>query len=897
MINQSEELKAVLPGLEKTGKDSGILCHSPQYAAIGCDLRNLDFLKLVLQEHLNAGDSSVAILFVAEVSTAYMDVPGSQAVLEWAASYDDARFCLLEQHLPDGTDHPFAQTMLKHFNKLSTPLHAIGTIHQMKQRFASAGWPAAWLDIQPLWDLWSDPKFLSPEQRHALDKVEPFDEWEEFALFGSHYFLMRATKPAPVDVQDKPAAIDEAPQEAEKTELVGTELPGPQSYRRFAAIQPATGTSPGLSPYAFPSLAKVLGNSDTQESVGLHAGLGVKERITSTDVYTTADPTTNITGPPLATGLMCHTITNLSSPDEPSETNDCLLIGGRRSPDKASSECWLRKNGVWEKTDPLPEGRYRHNAAWVCTSEGRWGVLVHGGKTSDGRVLADSLFWTAESGWQTLTSEDGTELPPARFGANLILNEGCCSGSILGGMTDDGLIVKEEWSWFLNDDLSITWSRSEYPCVQLPGNEIHRFGAQTTELFGNLAIVGGIIGRGMLTRHNEIVDLLHDGRRYPLVGPRPMLVGHNLHGETILGGGATCFSFGTYWSSSSILQRQAETPKWHLAEETASADKTQHTSSPKSPTECSVRRILLTEKGNFDKVLTTSQPRVLLDLNLGPCVNKWTPEYLKETLGPSREVIVHASPSPKMDFLAKNFTYQTTPLGTFLDEITAGSTQYLRSLSATEPSKAPANLAADFPEIAQDFSLPPELSHAAENAHSSPLRISGPVAMWLHYDVMANVLCQVRGHKRLILFPPGDVTKLAFAPGASSSSLDVFTATVQDHPALATTHPYIADLSPGEVLFIPPMWAHAAVPTAPEPSVSVNVFFRNLDAGYAAGRDVYGNRDLAAYEKGRKDLGMIARAFRGCPAEVRRFYLERLAGELAGLAAEGGGGGVGGEER
>jgi tRNA wybutosine-synthesizing protein 4 len=56
-------------------------------------------------------------------------------------------------------------------------------------------------------------------------------------------------------------------------------------------------------------------------------------------------------------------------------------------------------------------------------------------------------------------------------------------------------------------------------------------------------------------------------------------------------------------------------------------------------------------------------------------------------------------------------------------------------LSAENPSDLPADLKRDFPAIAADFQLPPELKLAEDNAHSSPLRISGPVNMWLHYDV------------------------------------------------------------------------------------------------------------------------------------------------------------------
>lgn len=63
-------------------------------------------------------------------------------------------------------------------------------------------------------------------------------------------------------------------------------------------------------------------------------------------------------------------------------------------------------------------------------------------------------------------------------------------------------------------------------------------------------------------------------------------------------------------------------------------------------------------------------------------------------------------------------------------------------------------------------------------------------------------------------------------------------------------------------------------------SVAVNVFFRNLRNGYAAGKDVYGNRDLQAYEKGRQDVAKIVKSFESLPTDVRGFYLQRLADEF-----------------
>ena len=237
-----------------------------------------------------------------------------------------------------------------------------------------------------------------------------------------------------------------------------------------------------------------------------------------------------------------------------------------------------------------------------------------------------------------------------------------------------------------------------------------------------------------------------------------------------------------------------------------------------------------------------------------------------------------------MDFNAKNFRYTTMPFETFAKQVNKSSRVYLRALSADSPADQPARLDQDFPALASDFILPQKLSTCMDNMHSSVLRVSGPVNMWLHYDVMANVYCQIRGSKRMLLFPPSDVTRLAFAPGASSSSIDVFGSL--NGPTLAGTHPWEADLRPGDVLFLPPLWLHTATPSS-NVSIAVNVFFRNLESGYAAGRDVYGNRDLAAYEKGRQEIARIVNAFGKVPADARQFYMLRLADELAHKASGG----------
>jgi len=909
VIEQTEQLRVLLPKLTRTNSESGVLGSSDPYVAIGCDLYDVAKLNKILQDHLRIQDSSVAVLLVAEVSVAYMEKEATQKVLEWAAGLQDVRFCLLEQHLPDGAGHPFARTMLAHFQKLRTPLTAIGTMDEMKTRFVEAGFPENGTDIRSLWDLWSDPTFLTAEQRRSLDKVEPFDEWEEFALFGCHYFLLIAERKADQDWSHRPyrysmagstsrvslasvgsGDVPSLPPLPTEQPLMAPQLPGSFVPRRFAGVVPATS------------------EISEGEAVGLLAGLGTQERLTDCDTYSRTEDILPISGPPMRHGIVCHTVTRLGG------TSNSLMTGGRTSPDKASAECWLRQDGMWRRAQSLPEGRYRHCAVPLklpTAPRPAHTVLLFGGKTSDGHVLDEWLLWMGEDGWRTIhVSGDG---PPARFGAAMITDarEGK-AGVLIGGMTSAGRVLTDFWHWSLEADMTIycrNLTARASAVLRHNAAILGRFGAQLVRSHRGILLVGGICGGRMLSSQDEVLNM-KSLRTHPIHGPRPLFIGSAITdvdgGLIVLGGGATCFSFGTYWNSPSILTDDPEASLkcgWHLlttqkpdsalgkhelTERPARQASPNIAPQPNGHAESQIRlpdaqhihRRSLAQGIDFEAFVNDGRPVVFSDGDVGPCTTIWSNGYLKEAIGYGRKVIVHSSPSEQMDFQTKNFSYVTSDFGAFLDAAERGERLYLRAISQDAPYDQPTNLADDYPEIAADFELPGELMYVVENLHSSPLRISGPVKMWLHYDVMANVLCQVRGRKRLLLYPPSDVSALGFEPGASSSSVDVFSTDPAHRAALAHTHPHEATLEPGDILFIPPMWVHTAAPTDGM-SVAVNIFFRSLDGhSYAAGRDVYGNRDLAAYERGRRDLERIVKAFDDLPPDVSGFYLERLGNEL-----------------
>ncbi|KFY21613.1 hypothetical protein V493_07264 [Pseudogymnoascus sp. VKM F-4281 (FW-2241)] len=892
MVQQTSELNSVLKN-PQFPEDGDVLLRSEQYLQVGCDLRDLTRLEKFFSSEFDLSNS--VVFCTAEVSIAYMDVETSDALIKWIGSLPYSRFCLLEQLLPGGPSHPFAKTMLAHFDKLQTPLRpvlAYPTTQDQENRFKKAGW--ADVRARNLWELWGSLDFLSSEERMQLDEIEPFDEWEEFALFGCHYTLLEASNVHLTTNQPHNTATTASDSSAKldsqvasfNGKMVYTESAKSNGIRRFGA-----------------SLS-VKGENGCPDLKGNFGGMGVNNRLGSIDIFTSVSQGGSTSpGPTLRVKpetRMCHTLT---------EIGDCgsLLVGGRSSPDKAFADCWLysKLSHTWERVDDIPVARYRHSASTLDDGS----VLVTGGKKDSKTVLSDTYLWNRQTGWrECLPEQDGK---PLVFGALMISDVTSTAlktnGFLVGGMSTDGRVSTDLWSWELNKyprELSIRWTcHSEADKARNP--YMHRFGACWTQHDEKSLVVGGIIPGNLIPEHAEIVALdteRETGRletystNVERCDTRPLLIGHSIttSGRSLLvmGGGAVCFSFGTFWNKGcyTILPTEEDGGNLHALDKQATGGSepwsclntvdSESSHPPKissrfSPLEnekprepITIGRKKISSWVDFAAILSSAEPIILEGLDIGSCTDLWTNSYL---------VTVHRANEDRMDFVSKNFQYVTKDFGNFIESIEKGEKLYLRSLAVGKPSELPADISRDFPEISGDFHLPPQLAAVEENQHSSPLRISGPVSMWLHYDVMSNVLCQIRGQKRLLLFPPGDVEYFDFAAGASSSSVDAFGDLTGSKAA--ASHPHEANLNPGDILFLPSLWLHTAKPLDGV-SVSVNVFFRGLQHGYAAGKDVYGNRDLQAYEKGRQDIVKLSKMFENLPPDIRKFYLLRLADEL-----------------
>ncbi|XP_037512446.1 tRNA wybutosine-synthesizing protein 5 isoform X2 [Rhipicephalus sanguineus] len=280
------------------------------------------------------------------------------------------------------------------------------------------------------------------------------------------------------------------------------------------------------------------------------------------------------------------------------------------------------------------------------------------------------------------------------------------------------------------------------------------------------------------------------------------------------------------------------------------------------------------------EIFPRREPAVLRGVSVGPCTLLWDKEYLC-TRGGKRDVKVHVSPHRHMDFIQKNFFYRTLPFCELVERasnskntnffINEAEFYYLRTLGS-DSRREPANIGAQFPELAKDVTLPKWFPDEA--FFSSVLRIASPqLSLWTHYDVMDNFLIQVKGKKKAVLFHPNDFEYL-YIQDDKSLVLDVECPDLENFPKFQKATRYEAMLASGDILFIPALWFHNM--TALDFGIAVNVFWRNLDASLYDKKDPYGNKDLipacnalTSVDKAMKQLQLL-------PFDCQQFYALKM---------------------
>jgi len=282
----------------------------------------------------------------------------------------------------------------------------------------------------------------------------------------------------------------------------------------------------------------------------------------------------------------------------------------------------------------------------------------------------------------------------------------------------------------------------------------------------------------------------------------------------------------------------------------------------------------------MNNVYPSRLPVILRGAGIGACTTLWTAK--------SRQESHCASWKMRMNFIEKNFKYVEMEFGEFVnkcskitnDEVSRKSENgeedeeyfYLRSLG-TDPRKDVSDISVGFPELAPDFVAPPYVPHDA--FFSSVFRIASPgMQLWTHYDVMDNILVQIKGRKRVVLFPPSDALRL-YLKGDKSQVLDVDSPDLVSFPLFAGVTRHECFLEEGDILFIPALWFHNVLSL--DFGVAINIFWRHLRPDCYDPKDVYGNRDPVPATRALQSLDKSLQTLdEKLPKEYRDFYARRM---------------------
>ena len=138
---------------------------------------------------------------------------------------------------------------------------------------------------------------------------------------------------------------------------------------------------------------------------------------------------------------------------------------------------------------------------------------------------------------------------------------------------------------------------------------------------------------------------------------------------------------------------------------------------------------------------------------------------------------------------------------------------------------------------------------------------------------MDNLLVQVTGRKRVVLFPPSQVDKL-YLSGDKSQVIDIDNPDVETFPLFHQAERYECNLAPGDILFIPALWFHNV--TSVDFGVAVNLFWKHLDSQFYDEKDIYGNKDPPQAQRALQTVDKAMKLLQELPTELKEFYSLRL---------------------
>lgn len=493
MIKESKEILAVI-GQEGEVKErsAGVVLQTNNYTLVGCDLKNTELYKQQVSTLLRGEGATI---FIAEVLLAYMKPEHANPVVEILAQIPRSHFVVLEQIMPSGESHFFAQNMLYHFNHLRSPLQCVETYptkQKQVERFKHY-YPQA--EIRDLFESWQ--QLISRDQKELVLRVEDFDEWEEFIVFCQHYVIIHSTNSGHMVFGETPEAKELPVTENVELEVLETEL-----ELKFPAA-------------CLSSEGKLM----------IHGG-GWQSR---SDKFLVADNNKLIEmDGPLPSARMCHTLTN-------TQNGYLVLTGGRGRPGVHLEDVWVfcESTKVWKLEGSIP-GMSRHSA--LCIAPGT--VLLFG----NGR------FFTVSAGEAVTVNEvPVTGSIPHLRSCGMVYDAEAGKGYIVGGISDEIEPTFNSTVYLFSVGSSIVVE------PYFTSQNVARIGCMAIMQGDDLCVVGGVSAKAQ----GQNDTIVHVSACKTVSGVKisddvwktePVFIGSQLAGNTIVGGGAVCYSFGSSYS-------------------------------------------------------------------------------------------------------------------------------------------------------------------------------------------------------------------------------------------------------------------------------------------------------------------------------------------------------------
>uniref|UniRef100_A0A8C3BUZ6 tRNA wybutosine-synthesizing protein 4 n=1 Tax=Cairina moschata TaxID=8855 RepID=A0A8C3BUZ6_CAIMO len=545
LIKTTKELSALVGDTE--GERLGVTTafSGEDYKLLGVDLSELSKLSTALKE---AGlDNEVPTLFIAEVVLTYLENSRSDALIQWAAEhFSQACFLLYEQMHPEDS---FGRVMQQHFSQLNSALHSLSQYpdcEAQQRRFFEKGWTeCSVMDMNEFFTC------CTPEnEQQRVQALEPFDEYEEWHLKCSHYFVLTASKgmeppwtpllsSTTVPHHHGPVRIVVGSINALVCE-VRSETSGLRRYGHHSAL---------ITPNV------ILTTGGFGEENGQHCRMRNFHVLIKHAGYWKAGCVKKENHDKRWDERLYHTVSCLSS-------SLALVVGGRTSPNAALGMLWLKFPKTCNDSDPnditvelvslQPAAepfalRWRHSTTEVIFKGEKY-LFIYGGRSAVQPVLGDWYFLHTPEISCTVIPVEGP-VPEGRH------SHSACSWK--GGVLIAGGLGAAEQPlgsvFFLREaEHGFQWQTVETHPPLIP-----RYSHTAHVHDGKLLLVGGVWLHSFSVPGITVIDLITglcldytisvEHLEWPL-----MLHNHSsvfLPNEKellLIGGGGNCFSFGTH---------------------------------------------------------------------------------------------------------------------------------------------------------------------------------------------------------------------------------------------------------------------------------------------------------------------------------------------------------------